>query len=150
MSKDSKGSDLMYSDVVDFIRSRRDWLNVRAVPGIHGGKDIALIIDGTYFPPFDADYLAAQWAHHVMPLLDDSMMVGEYPGGNALAHRLVAIVATMPGCGMRHLETYVVAHGGSRRYVRQSLAALVSEGAVVRIDNGIGRVAAYYLPGEEP
>jgi hypothetical protein len=36
------------SAAADWLKSREDWLRVIATPNIHGGFDIAVVVDGTY------------------------------------------------------------------------------------------------------
>lgn len=47
------------SEVVAFLRERREWLHVRAVPSVRGGGyDVALVLDGSYTIRSDAEDMA--------------------------------------------------------------------------------------------
>lgn len=75
------------NETAKWLKSREDWLRVIAIPGAHGGFDIALVIDGTYAVDSGVRRLVRSHAERLMAALKaDGMPLGRpVPVGSAPA-----------------------------------------------------------------
>lgn len=54
----------------DFLQSRDSWLEMKMMPGAHGGFDIVLRIDGAYFSKADAINMLDHWRERLQEICE--------------------------------------------------------------------------------
>jgi len=103
------------SETAKWLKSREDWLRVIAIPGAHGGFDIALVIDGTYAVDSGVRRLVRSHAERLMAALKADgtplgrpVPVGVRPSIDAAAdyarRREAACQAIRKACEVRDLD----------------------------------------------